>query len=80
MWVTTIRLKNADIKRVETICTDIANMDTTFKFKIEGKMLFIESEDRDTAYRRGVIFVKKYLREWKLGFEVSHTNNTAGLI
>lgn len=71
MWVTVINLKNTgNIEKANKICKDISKKDSSFKFDIVGKKLSIFSESRDKAYKRGMIFVKKYLKDMNLGFEV----------
>ncbi|MEM2446298.1 MAG: hypothetical protein QW734_06540 [Candidatus Bathyarchaeia archaeon] len=71
MWATRINLKKiGNVERASKICEDISKKDKTFKFKIEGKVLTIISEDKDKAYKRGMIFVKKYLKGMNVGFDV----------
>jgi hypothetical protein len=69
MFATIINLKNSE-EKAKKICSDIAQKDNTFSFEIKNGVLSIFSDDRDKAYKRGILFVKKYLKEYKLGFDV----------
>jgi len=62
--------ENVDREQVKKLCMSIEQKDKTFLWKIENDYLILESPTKDVAVRRGLLFVKKYLREFDLGFEV----------
>lgn len=68
---TIINLKGCDREKVREMCRKIREKDDTFQFFFNGKYLVLISENKDKAYKRGIIFVKKYLKGYDLGFEVA---------
>lgn len=62
--------KNVDLEQVKKLCEAIAEKDKTFTWKIENSYLIIFSPSKDVAMRRGLLFCKKYLKEFDLGFNV----------
>ena len=71
MYITKINMKgNVNARHKATkICRDIAEKDYTFEFKFDQRYLYIKSPSKDIAIRRGLLFVKKYLSGFDLGFE-----------
>jgi len=68
-WLTKINLKGCE-EKAQKIAGDIKAKDPTFNFWIKEGYLFIESKDKDTAHKRGLLFTKKYLKECgDLGYE-----------
>jgi hypothetical protein len=70
IWVTRIFLKNVDKEKLRQMCEKIEQRDNTFSWKIEGNYLFIFSESKEKAHSRGLLFVKKYLNKFDLGYDV----------
>lgn len=72
-YKTCIGFNAENLATIERICSDIRNMDPTFRFKIErmvekfrekhDSILIIRSKTLDQAHKRGTIFVKKYLSD-----------------
>jgi len=71
-FITKINLKNSE-DIAKKICSDIAKKDSTFVFEIKDNILSIFSDNKDIAYKRGILFVKKYLKDYNLGFEVKRS-------
>jgi hypothetical protein len=63
--------ENVDREQVKKLCESIAGKDSSFVWRISDNYLIIESLDKNKAVKRGLLFVKKYLKEYNLGFEVS---------
>lgn len=70
MWTTAIKFKGSELKnRIIQICNDITIQDNSFKYTVtydyfsDGYQLVIFSPDKDTAHKRGLLFVKKYLED-----------------
>jgi hypothetical protein len=71
MSTTKIFLKaEVDRDEVSNMCLAIAKKDKTFSWRIEGDYLTIYSPNKDVAFKRGLLFVKKYLVKYDLGFNV----------
>jgi hypothetical protein len=71
MTKTEIFLKaNVDKEKVKLLCEAIAKKDPTFKYEIAENYLILFSPDKDIANKRGLLFCKKYLKEFDLGFNV----------
>lgn len=61
MWTTKSRIppdRLADLQT--TLTTGKFTQDPTFKWKIEGLTLIVESETRDISHRRGMWFIHKF--------------------
>jgi hypothetical protein len=78
MHVTSIGFSKNLVEEVEKICFDTSKRDPTFLYRIvypiKGKydaILQIESKDKDTAHKRGLLLVKKYLNGYNLLYWVS---------
>jgi len=70
VWTTCINFEGEELKeRIKEICEDIMIVDNSFKYYIkidyhsQGYQLIIFSNDKDTAHKRGMLFIKKYLKD-----------------
>lgn len=70
MFSTNIGFGKELYKKVEALCSEIGEMDATFRWKIRRwtvnkkyeYVLTVESESRDQAFKRGELLTKKYLQ------------------
>jgi len=73
MWKTEIYLKELDKEKVKQMCEKIKEKDSTFDFKIENNYLMMFSPDRNTSIKRGLLFAKKYFKDFgDFGFNISY--------
>lgn len=70
IWTTCINFEGEELKqRIKQICEDIEIVDNSFKYYIkidyhsQGYQLILFSQDKDTAHKRGMLFIKKYLED-----------------
>ena len=61
---------NEQLQQALKIAEEIKARDETFNYYQAGHTLVILSPDKDKAYRRGLLFTRRYLKDPKLKFTV----------
>jgi len=70
MFKTIIIFEKTDREKLEKICEDISRKDKTFIYEFKNDYLVIQSQDRNTAFRRGAWFYYRVDTDNELRFEV----------